>query len=212
MSTLKHPVGPQSSKVYWRRRLIVGLGAIAVIVVVILIIMRPGSSNGAPVSQPSTTPIATHTADPQSTTIPTAATTASGAACKASDVTVEAITDATSYGAEEMPQLSIAITNNGPKACKIDAGTAKQVYTITSGSELYWKSSDCQTDAVDAEVLLQPGKTVKSQTPIGWDRTRSSPSTCSAQRPEVPAGGASYHLSTSVDGITSQSTKQFVLN
>jgi hypothetical protein len=211
MSTFKHPVGPQPSKVYWRRRLVVGLAALAVVVVIILIVIRPGASNGSPVTPPPTT-AARHTADPQSTTIPTDPTTASGAACKPANITVEAITDKSNYGAEEMPQLSVAITNTGPNACKLDAGTKAQVFTITSGTEVYWKSTDCQTGAVDAEVLLQPGKTVKSQTPIGWDRTRSDPATCSAKRNPVPAGGASYHLATSVDGIASAATKQFILN
>jgi hypothetical protein len=210
MSTFKHPVGPQPSKVYWRRRLVVGLAVLAVIVVIILIVVRPGSSNGAPVTPPPTTPVA-HTADPQSTTIPTDPTTASGAACKSANVTVAAITDKTNYAAGELPQLSISITNTGPNACKIDAGTKAQVFTITSGTEVYWKSTDCQTGAVDAEVLLQPGKTVKSQAPLVWDRTRSDPATCSAKRNPVPAGGASYHLATSVDGITSSATKQFIL-
>ena len=211
MSTFKHPVGPQSSKVYWRRRLVVGLAALAIVVVIILIVVRPGASNGAPATPPPTT-ASRHTADPQSTTIPTDATTATGAACKPANITVAAITDQNTYGPEEMPQLSVSITNTGPNACKIDAGTKAQVFTITSGTEVYWRSTDCQTGAVDAEILLQPGKMVKSQTPIGWDRTRSDPATCSAKRGLVPAGGASYHLATSVDGITSQSTKQFILN
>ncbi|NEN04619.1 hypothetical protein G3T36_01915 [Diaminobutyricibacter tongyongensis] len=211
MSTFKHPVGPQPSKVYWRRRLVVGLAALAIIVVIILIVVRPGASNGAPTTPPPTT-ASRHAADPQSTTIPTDPTTATGAACKPANITVAAITDKTSYGAEEMPQLSVSITNTGPNACKLDAGTKAQVFTITSGTEVYWKSTDCQTGAIDAEVLLQPGKTVKSQAPIGWDRTRSDPATCSAKRSLVPAGGASYHLATSVDGIASQATKQFILN
>ncbi len=217
MSTFKNPVGPQPSKVYWRRRLVVGLAVLAIIVVVILIVIRPGSSSGAPTTPAPTTTAATaaaspRTADPKSTTIPTDPTTASGAACKPANVDVEAVTDKSSYGPDDMPQLSIAITNTGPNACKIDAGTKAQVFTITSGSEVYWKSTDCQTGAIDAEVLLQPGKTVKSQTPLGWDRTRSDPATCSAKRNLVPAGGASYHLATAVDGIASKATQQFVLN
>jgi hypothetical protein len=211
MSTFKHPVGPQPSKVYWRRRLVVGLAALAIVVVIILIVVRPGASNGAPVT-PSTTTASAHTADPASTTIPTDPTTATGAACKPANITVAAITDKPNYGAAETPQLSLAITNTGPNACKIDAGTKAQVFTITSGTEVYWRSTDCQTGAVDAEVLLQPGKTVKSQTAIAWDRTRSDPATCGAKRNPVPAGGASYHLATSVDGISSAATKQFILN
>ncbi|MFF2052916.1 hypothetical protein ACFVU2_15050 [Leifsonia sp. NPDC058194] len=209
MSTFKHPVGPQPSKVYWRRRLILGLGLLAVILVVVLIIVRPGASDGAPA--PVSTTSAPKTTTPPATSIPTASTSASGAACDNANVRVEAVTDKSTYAAGELPQLSVAITNTGSNACKIDAGTAQQLFTITSGSEVYWKSTDCQTDKVDAEVLLQPGKTISSQAPITWDRTRSDPSTCQASREQVPAAGASYHLTTTVDGIASPETKQFIL-
>jgi len=209
MSTFKHPVGPQPSKVYWRRRLILGIGLLAVILVVVLIIVRPGASDGAPA--PASTTSAPKTTTPPATSIPTSSASASGAACDNANVRVEAVTDKATYAAGELPQLSVAITNTGSTACKIDAGTAQQLFTITSGSEVYWKSTDCQTDKVDAEVLLQPGKTISSQTPITWDRTRSDPSTCQASREQVPAAGASYHLTTTVAGIESPETKQFIL-
>lgn len=211
MSTFKHPVGPQPSGVYWRRRLIVLLGLLAVVVVIVLIVVRPGSSSG----EPARAPVTTNTPAPTpaaATSIPTSSASASGQACKPADVKVEAVTDAASYAAGQLPQLSVALTNTGSNACVIDAGTAQQVFTITSGSEVYWKSTDCQSSKVDAQVLLQPGKTISSQTPITWDRTRSNPSTCQAQRAQVPAGGASYHLQVSVAGITSATTKQFALN
>jgi hypothetical protein len=208
MSTFKHPVGPQPSSVYWRRRLIVLLGAIAVVVVIVLIVVRPGSAGGEPKTQP--TGVATST-PAAATSIPTSSASAEGQPCKPADVRVEAVTDKDQYAAGELPQLSVALTNTGSSACTIDAGTAQQVFTITSGSEVYWKSTDCQTDKVDAEVLLQPGKTISSQAPITWDRTRSDPSTCQAQRPQVPAGGASYHLETSVSGVKSSESKQFIL-
>jgi hypothetical protein len=126
-------------------------------------------------------------------------------------VRVDAVTDKDSYSAGQLPLLSIAITNTGSSACTVNAGTGQQAFTITSGSDVYWQSTDCQTDRSDALVLLQPGKTISSQTPITWDRTRSSPSTCQAQRPQVPAGGASYHLKTAVGGVQSTNTKQFIL-
>lgn len=208
MSTFKHPVGPQSSGVYWRRRLIVLIGLVAVAVVVVLIVVRPGASSGEPAKTPAGS---TSTPSPAATSIPTSSTRASGQPCKPADVKVEAVTDAATYSAGQLPQLSVALTNTGSAPCVIDAGTAQQVFRITSGSEVYWKSTDCQTSKVGAEVLLQPGKTISSQTPITWDRTRSDPSTCQAQRQQVPAGGASYHLQVSVAGITSSTTKQFVL-
>jgi hypothetical protein len=209
MSTFKNPVGPQPSRVYWRRRLVLGLGLLAVIVVVILIIVRPGASDGTPA--PVTTSGTPKPTTGGATSIPTSSTSATGAACNPSDVRVEAVTDKDIYAAGELPQLSVAITNTGSAACKIDAGTAQQLFAITSGSEVYWKSTDCQTDKVDAEVLLEPGKTISSQAPITWDRTRSDPSTCQANRTQVPAAGASYHLTTTVAGIESPETKQFIL-
>lgn len=212
MSTFKHPVGPQSGKVYWRRRLLVILGLVAVIVVIVLIVVRPGAGKAdtAKTPPPSTT-TTPKTSSPPSTVIPTDATTAEGAPCKTANVTVEALTDSTSYAADQHPLLSLSLTNTGPKSCTINAGTAKQVYTITSGSEQYWISTDCQTKPVNTEILLAPNKTVTS-TPIAWDRTRSDKSTCTETRTQVPAAGASYHLQTSVNGIVSKTTKQFALN
>ena len=221
MSSLKHPVGPQSSRVYWRRRLVVGLAAVAVIAVILLIVFAPrGKSDAsAPVaththtttSTPKSTAKSTSKADAGSATVPTTKANASGKACSPSVVDVEAITDANSYAAGVKPQLSFSITNAGGVACVFNAGTAKQVFTITSGTEVYWKSTDCQTDPTNTKIMLEPGKTLTSS-PISWDRTRSDPSTCkSTDRPAVPAGGASYHLKVEVDGVTSGSTKQFLL-
>lgn len=220
MSTIKHPVGPQPSRTYWRRRLVVVLGLLAVVVVIVLIVIRPGASNGE--SPPPATNSPTSTASsaakstakstsPPSTTIPTTAKQVAGAACTAQFVDVEAITDAASYAADQQPKLSLSLTNTGSKSCTLDAGTATQVYTITSGAEVYWKSTDCQTGPVHTEILLKPGKTVTSS-PITWDRTRSDPSTCDATRDPVPAAGASYHLKVSVGGFESKATKQFLLN
>jgi hypothetical protein len=213
MSTFKHPVGPQPSKVYWRRRLIVGLGALAVIVVIVLIIVRPGSSSGEP-AKPVTTSTSTPSrtaSDSGSTSIPTSSAKADGAPCTADQIQVVPNTDASSYAADAQPQLSFSLTNTGTTSCAMDAGTATQVFTVTSGSEVYWTSTDCQTDPVHTEILLKPGKTLTSS-PVAWDRTRSDPATCGAQREAVPAGGASYHLKVSVGGFDSDTTKQFLLN
>lgn len=218
MSTIKRPVGPQPSSVYWRRRLLVLLGVVAVVVVIVLIVARPGSSSGEPANHSSgtgstSTPSAVGSTAPTAgaTSIPTASASADGQPCKPADVTVQAVTDKDAYAPGELPQLSVALTNTGSNACTIDAGTAQQLFTITSGAEVYWKSTDCQTDKVDAVVLLQPAKTISSKVPITWDRTRSDPATCQAKRAQVPAGGASYHLETTVSGIKSAQTKQFIL-
>lgn len=191
------------------------LGLVAVIVAVVLIFVRPGSSQGdepgsGGAADPSQT-VAPSGGDTPSTVIPTEPTAADGDACAEKNILVEAITDKTVYEAGEQPQLSVTITNTGKNVCVLNAGTKAQVFTITSGEEVYWLSTDCQVDAIDAEVSLTPGTPISSSVPIVWDRTRSSVDTCGGPRETVPADGASFHLAVTVDGFKSQATKQFQL-
>lgn len=191
------------------------LGVLAVIVAIVLIIVRPGTSQGdepdAAATTPSATPAATGGTSTPPTVIPTEPTAADGDACKADDVIVEAVTDKTVYEAGEQPALSVTITNTGKNVCVLNAGTKAQVFTVKSGNEVYWLSTDCQVDPIDAEVSLTPGTPISSSVPIIWDRTRSSVDTCEGPREAVPAGGASYHLAVVVDGFESETTKQFLL-
>ena len=202
MSTIKNPVGPQPPSVYWRRRLLLLLVLVAVIVVVVLIIVRPGSGTPAPHASGtnSASPSTTHGASSGSSSTP----------CDPSVITLTPVTDAASYAAGVQPQLSMSITNSGASACTFDVGTDAQVYLITSGSDQIWSSKDCQTAPAANKQVLQPGKTL-STTPFAWDRTRSSTTTCTGNRPEVTAGGASYHLAVQVGAAKSTGTKQFVL-
>jgi len=202
MSTIKNPVGPQPPSVYWRRRLLLLLLIVVVIVVVVLIIVRPGS--GSPTPQSTGSNSASHA--PSSG--PTSGSSAK--ACDPSVITLTPITDAASYAAGAQPQLSMSITNSGASACTFDVGTDAQVYLITSGSDQIWSSKDCQTAPAANKQVLQPGKAL-STTPFPWDRTRSSTTTCTGNRPEVTAGGASYHLAVQVGEAKSTGTKQFVL-
>jgi len=192
------------------------LGLVAVIVAIVLIIVRPGSSQGdepdaAGGSTSSTNSSATDEPETPPTTIPTEPTAADGDACTEKHIVVEALTDKSVYETGEQPQLSVTITNIGKNVCVVNAGTKAQVFTITSGEEVYWLSTDCQVDPIDAEVSLTPGTPISSSVPIVWDRTRSSAETCEGPREAVPADGASYHLSVSIDGFASPTTKQFQL-
>lgn len=204
MSTFKHPVGSRPPGVYWRRRLVVALVLLAIIIVIVLVVARPGSHHE---------PVPTPTPTSQTEVTPSAQPNASSAvaACAASNVKVQAITDQAAYAPTQIPQLSMSVTNVGSQPCSLDVGTAKQVFTISSGSDTYWTSTDCQSGATDQVMDLKPGKTISSQTPIVWNRNRSSPSTCNSTPSQVPAAGASYHLSVQVGGITSQNSKQFIL-
>ncbi|MCU1581695.1 MAG: hypothetical protein QOD27_1294 [Microbacteriaceae bacterium] len=203
MSTLRNPVGPQSSKVYWRRRLLVGLGALAVIVIIVLIVSRPGS--GATGKNPVNTPTTSVT--------PSAAAAAGKAsdACAPANITLEAVTDQTSYAAGVNPKIAMKITNTGAGSCTINLGSTQQELIITSGTETIWDSKDCQTAAVDTPTVMTAGQSLTTPS-IPWDRTRSSTTTCQTSRPGVTAGGASYHLGVKLGSITSKATAQFLLN
>lgn len=202
------------------------LGLVAVIVAIVLVVVRPGASQGDEVTQsvPPTTPAsspssdapatdapATDDADEPAESEPLAEPAVDGAPCAESQIIVEAVTDAEVYASGEQPKLSVTITNTGDNTCALNVGTAAQVFTVSSGKETYWSSTDCQVDAVDAMVLLAPGTPVSSTQPIVWDRTRSTPETCGGERTAAPGGGASYHLSVSVSGFESGATKQFLL-
>lgn len=201
MSTFRNPVGPQPSRIYWRRRAVVLLGLVAVIVVIILIVVRPGSDGKPPAVKPSST----------SSTTPTATPTAGAVACDPTKVVVTPVTDAATYDPGVNPLLTFAIKSTDTKPCTFQAGSDVQEYKITSGDELIWTSKDCQSNEVAATTTLLPG-VPQSPASIAWDRTRSSADTCASAREQVIAGGASYHLSVTVGGITSADTKQFILN
>jgi hypothetical protein len=231
MSTPQHPVGRPSPAVYRRRRLVVLLGLIVVVVLMVLLIARPWRGSARPVAAQTSAPATTAASSPTPTspaaTPPTAtasptptasatpkptATPAGVQPCDPAAVDVQAITDASVYSAKQRPLLSLSLTDTGSQACTIDAGTAAMVLTVSSGGDQWWTSTDCQVDAVHTVIKLLPHKTLTSA-PIAWDRTRSSKTTCNSKnRPKAPAGGSSYHLSVSIDGIASKTTKQFILN
>jgi hypothetical protein len=205
MSTFRNPVGPQPSSTYWRRRLVVILGLVAVIVVIVLIAVRPGSSpaseqkdDKAPAAASDAATDAPADADP-------------GAPCADGVVSVVGITDAGDYAAGQTPLLSLSITNTGTTPCTFPAGSDVQEYVITSGEERIWSSKDCQAAPVADVRVLEPGVALTT-TPFPWDRTRSAPDACDAAKTAVTAGGASYHLGVTVNGVASADTRQFLLN
>lgn len=208
MSSWRDPVGPKSKNVYVRRRLFVLLGLLAVIVAVVLIIVKPGGTGGAATTPKVDVPeglSSQQTEDPDTSEKPE-----KNPKCDDADLEVLALTDHESYAAGEKPKLSLSVTNTGKKPCAADLGTAGMVFSVTSGSDQVWLSTDCQKTPDHRAVILEPGKTLKTE-PISWDRTRSSKKTCEVDREQVAADGASYHLSVAVAGVESQETAQFLL-
>lgn len=207
MSTFRNPVGPQPSRVYWRRRLLVLLGVVAVIAIVLLIVFRPGASDTANAPEPT----GTDTAEaPETPATSPAAEPVEGGDCDPATIKLEALTDTNVYAAGQSPQLSFRITNTSGVSCLFNVGSTQQTYVITSGEEQYWSSRDCQTEPVDAPVMLEPNL-AQTSAALPWDRTRSSVDTCDQPGAPVPAGGATYNLKVTVGPVESEFTS-FILN
>lgn len=210
---------PRSRAVYRRRRLVVFGGLILLVaaigVGIWLLIAQPWA-DAAPEAAPTPTATASESPAPDPTDAspspePTASETAP-APCRASDVTVEVVTDAESYPAGSLPELSISLSNTGASACTLDVGSATQVFTVTSGEDVWWRSTDCQENPSSMVVTLEAGQTVASAEPVVWDRTRSDVGTCDQEnRPRAPGGGASYHVGVSIGGFDAVDSRQILL-
>ncbi|WAA65664.1 hypothetical protein [Microbacterium oxydans] len=210
-----------SAAVYRRRRLVVVSGLILLIAAIgigaWLLIAQPwaaADTASKPPASPSTSPTTTSpTAGTDAPTPgPTSEETPAIAACEAKDVEVTAVTDAETYAAGVLPKLSISLTNKGTKDCTIDVGSTTQVFTVSSGSDVWWRSTDCQENPSSMIATLTAGTTVTSKDPVTWDRTRSSVETCAQEnRQRAPGGGASYHVEVSIGGFTSPTTTQILL-
>jgi hypothetical protein len=186
------------ASVYWRRRLVVFGGLLAVIAVIVLIIVRPGFGvNSAP------TQAETDAMTEESTL----------GNCLPSQIELVARTDQNTYDSGMNPQLWMGIRNISTVDCIVDVGTDVQRYEIRSGDDLIWSSSHCQTDSVPFEVTLLAGSEQETAG-IPWDRTRSSVDACAEtdSRPVMPGGGASYHLKVFLGDLESAETRQFLLN
>ena len=209
----------RSAAVYRRRRLAVVLGLILVLAAIgvgaWLLIARPWAAaevTPSPSTSSSETPTSTPTDTVSPAPSPSGEQTPAIVACEEKDIEVSAVTDAQTYAAGVLPKLSISLTNKGTKDCTIDVGSTTQVFTISSGSDIWWRSTDCQENPSSMIATLTAGTTVTSKDPVTWDRTRSSVDTCDQEnRQRAPGGGASYHVEVSIGGFTSPTTTQILL-
>lgn len=215
----------QSAAVYRRRRLLVII-LLALLIALIaggawLAIAQPWKSTASAPPVATTPPAVADSATPTPETTSTAPTdspspdpseTPAIVACEQGDVGIAAVTDAETYAAGKLPQLSIRLTSKSAVDCTLNVGSSTQKYTVTSGGDVWWRSTDCQTDPSDMIVTLKAGASVTSATPVVWDRTRSSVDTCGEKhRARAPGGGASYHVAVSIGGFDSVGSRQIIL-
>jgi hypothetical protein len=186
-----------------------------VIVVIALIVGRLTSSAGAE-NDPATetAPVATDAAATETDaeeSDPAEDDATAIEECDPALLDVQALTDAAEYPADAQPKLSFTITNTGSDVCTANVGTSTQVYTISTGPDVVWTSTDCQEEPTDQLLTLEPNTPVAS-TPFTWERVHSSADTCTLEdREEVIADGATYSLEVEAAGAASLEPKSFLL-
>ncbi|GAA1412226.1 hypothetical protein [Oerskovia paurometabola] len=175
-----------------RVRRVMALVLLAVIVVGVVMLVKAAIAFGAGLLAD----------EPQGKVAPPAPqeVTATGyKACKAKDVTLSLTVSKTQYAVGEQPSFTTTLTHVGPRPCLIDASSAVQEITITSGTDRIWSSADCPAPSKD--LLMAPGD-VWPET-LTWNRDRSAPG-CPTGLPATQAGSYSaVAASNEAEGLTS---------
>ncbi len=182
-SGASHTTGGQRSvspAVYRRRRLVVGVLILLVIAGLIAGGIAIGNMlTGGSAEADGTTAAPGQTAQPgdakdketASATAQASSTPKSG--CDESKVVVGSSTNESVYRAGMNPALTLTVTNNGDKPCKINVGTSQMEFLVTSGDDRVFSSRDCQAEASDLMKSIEPGQTEKAN--FTWERNRTSP-------------------------------------
>jgi hypothetical protein len=219
MGVMTSAPGPQrpSAAVYRRRRMVVGIAALVILGLVIWGVVAgigalASAIGGKPAAGQSQEPAPATGATPtQSTGAATDATDATDApasgtpaganpdgSCPSGAVKITASTDRASYTGKQKPVLQLELMNTLEVACTANVGTSVQEFLITSGSDRIFSTKDCQKDAQDYEVQLQPGK--KEQANFTWQRNRSQAG-CTPVAAEPRSG--TYTLQVKLGKLTS---------
>jgi hypothetical protein len=217
LSPVLHPVGPKPAGTYWLRRFLV-LGVVIAIVAVGVQLLRlinepdPGQTQtGAPTTpsaQPSATPstqpsaqTGTPTAGPTQTASPASAT----AQCAPTELAVTVATDASSYGTDGDPTVSLTVTNTSARACETNVGQNALEVKIGSGETAVWSSDVCYPGGESDFRLLEPGDGYTSS--VVW---RGVPAADGCpDEPRVAAG--TYHIQGRAGDVLSERI-EIVLN
>lgn len=208
MGSVLEPQGPLPEQIYKRRRIVAIVGALAVLIIVVLLI---ATQCGGP-DAPADTAAETSTAQPAATTEKTSSETSTPAApstteavaggqsekeeaeavaqgqCPDSAIGITVAPEKPNYAVGDQPKFITTITNIGNVACARDLGDAltPNVVATLDGQTKLWTSTDCFPGGESRVVTLEPGKQQRSQ--IQWSGTTSTSGCGNAERAQVGPG------------------------
>ena len=199
------PVGPLPASTYWRRRVMLGVVAL----VVLLLVTRscggsaskdtlaggsPTPSAGAPTTVASTAasplPSLNAVARPSSPAAP--------AICADGVLQVTTVADAASYAQGSAPRFTLTIRNTGTVACRRALGPGAVELRVFSGEDRIWSSDDCNESKEQGILTLAAGEA--KATTVQWSGKRTHPG-CTIGEAAQPG---TYRVSARVGGLIRQ--------
>jgi len=153
-----HPVGPEPSGVYWRRRIAVLLAVLLVLFAVWFLLLRGRGDASSSAASPSPKPTSTKSSTAKPEPSPSdSGTTKPAPACPDDSITVSVKVGQESYPVGSDVQLTMTIANSGDSECRRDIGAKANTILITSGGYDVWSSDDCNPDDSSKIVTMKPG-------------------------------------------------------
>ncbi|WP_062070336.1 hypothetical protein [Demequina sediminicola] len=201
MGSLRHPVGEQPPQVYWFRRVLVLVVAIAVIVGLWWLLSTIFGGDSAESGGEGSTPA--ESSSPGASNSAEAATVSDdpSRACTANDVTITTTASPASPTIGTMPAFDLSIQHVGTSPCTLSTDTEGTELAVSSGNDQYYSTSWCpedpgfesktwvlQADDVQALQVVWPGI---------WQN-----SDCTGPVNEIRPG--TYQAAVSVAGIPSE--------
>ncbi|WP_152649769.1 hypothetical protein [Demequina oxidasica] len=206
MEGLRNPVGDEPPEVYWKRRLIVGIGIVVLIALIWFLVSKATGSSGEPASTPTDAATTSPAPTTGATTSPdpgTSADTAAAAsrACGQEDLTVTTTANPDEVAAGSAVKFDVDLAQDGAGPCFLDTSAEGTELLITSGSDRIYSSNDCPEDQAIAstQLVLEPG--TEDTVAVTWNGQRSLPD-C-APETAVPGAGT-YNAQLTVQGIESE--------
>ena len=188
-----NPTGPEDPSVYWRRRLLVGLGALVVLIIFFLL-LRSCSSDPEPVATPVPTPTVV---EPSSS-----ASAVPAGSCSDADIAVAVEPkDSTSFPTGTPITFTMQIKNTSSEACDRDVGTLPNTVLVETGGGQVWSSDDCSPPGSEDIKTMDPGEVLEVN--ATWDQKQTLAG-CPAGQPSVSAG--SYDVIAVNEQVTSTPT------
>lgn len=178
------PVGPLPASTYWRRRLVLLVGLLALVLVARSCVGDAPSPQRTGGGSPSPTPSASPSA--KTSTSPRPSPTRAGpVTCPDRVLSLAAAPAQRSYPAGSTMRFTLTVTNTGSAPCRRDLGGGALEVLVYSGADRIWSSDDCGTDkGVSVQTLPARGSLESS---VSWTGQRSAKG-CPTGRPEARPG------------------------